>query len=398
MDRNTFVEINLNNIDNNVKNIIKENSDYKYYIGVVKGYGYGHGTYIINQLINSGINYLAVSSLKEATNIRKYNKDIPVLCLEPINLKYIDEIINNNITITISSYTYLEELLKLKINKKLKIHLKVNTGMNRLGFKSKEQIKKSYDLINKNFELEGIYTHLVTTGISDPYYDRQINKFNELTSLIDLAKIKIVHIGRSITVLTHPKIKNTNGIRLGISMYGYNLVPKIDSSLKGKLKQIKANLRIKKYNISKTIDKSNIILKPSFSLYSEVIEIQDVNKNEFVGYGISYKASENIKVAVIPLGYSDGIPRSYTGSYVYIKNKKYQIIGSINMGMITIKVDENINIGDKVEILGEHINIKAAASKLNTTVYEIMCMIHENVPRVYKKDNETIHIEYWEVK
>lgn len=398
MDRNTYVEINLNNIDENIKSIIQENDDYDYYIGVVKGSCYGHGSYLVNQLINSGINYLAVSSLKEAITVRKYNVDIPILCLEPINLKYIDDIINNNITLTVSSLNYLENLLNLNIKAKIKIHLKINTGMNRLGFKNKEEIKKAYDLIKNNILLEGIYTHLITTGISDPYYDNQINKFYDLTSLIDLDKIKIVHIGRSLTALNHPKIDKTNGIRLGIAMYGYNMIPKKNNSLKGKLKQIKANLRIRKYNISKTIEKSNLVLKPAFSLYSEVMELQNVNKGEFVGYGVSYKAPTDIKVAVLPIGYADGIPRSYTGSDVFINKKRYEIIGSVNMGMITVKVDEDVSIGDKVEFIGEKINIKNSAIKLNTTIYEVMCMIHENVPRVYKKDGKTVYIENWEVK
>ena len=107
MYRKTYVEINIDNLKNNVENIINYYNDYKYYFGVVKGNCYGHGvTYVINELIESGVNYLAVSSLEEALEIRKINKKIPILSLEPIALEYIDICIKNNITITVHDYNY----------------------------------------------------------------------------------------------------------------------------------------------------------------------------------------------------------------------------------------------------------------------------------------------------
>ena len=247
--RKTYIEVDMDTLKSNVDKIIKEYHNYDYYIGVVKGDVYGHGSYTINAFLESGVNYLAVSSLEEALNIRNINKDIPILCLEPIDLDFVLLAYQNNITLTVSNLEYLKKLVEIIKDKSLKIHIKINSGMNRLGFSTKEDVEEAFHMILENYTLEGIFTHLATLGISDPYYDMQINKFLELTQNIDLKKIPIVHIGRSLTLINHPKIPFCNGIRLGIIMYGFNQSPKKDTSFKGSLRQIKADMRIKKYHI-----------------------------------------------------------------------------------------------------------------------------------------------------
>jgi len=144
MYRNTYVKIDENILKNNVKEIKKKYSNYKYYIGVVKGNCYGHGFYSVNSLIEGGVNYLATSSLEEAIEVRKYNKDIPILCLEPIDSKYIDDILRYKVTVTIDSKRLASDYSKLSFKGKLKVHLKLDTGMNRLGMKSKKKLEKLF--------------------------------------------------------------------------------------------------------------------------------------------------------------------------------------------------------------------------------------------------------------
>ena len=133
MYRKTYVEINLDNLKDNVKTIKKKYPGYKYYMGMVKSNAYNHGFYIVNTLIEAGINYLACSSLDEAMKIREYNKDIPVLITEIIDEDLVDTAIKNNITITIDSLNYLK-----KIDGKCTVHLKLDTAMNRIGIKTKK--------------------------------------------------------------------------------------------------------------------------------------------------------------------------------------------------------------------------------------------------------------------
>ena len=384
MYRKTYVKIDNKTLTNNIKEIRSKYNSYKYYFGVVKGNAYGHGDYIVNDLIKGGINYLATSSLEEAISIRKYNKEIPILCLEPIALLYLKEIQNNNVTITIESLDYVKELLTKKITKPLKVHIKLDTGMNRLGFNDKEELMEAINLLkeNKNIILEGIYTHMATSGINDIYYDKQINKFKELTKDIDLKKIKIIHIGRSMTLVNHPKLDFVNGIRLGICMYGFNNSLPTPTGLK----KIKRDRMLKKLNISETTITNDLNLKTAFSLYTEVMSIRKVKAGSFVGYGASYIASEDITVATLPIGYYDGIDKDM--KYVSINNKKYEIIGEICMDMITIKVDDTVKLHDKVEIFGDNISIREVARNMHTNAYHIITRITTRVPRVYDNDVE----------
>ena len=243
MYRKTFVEVNIDHLKDNVSNIIKKYNDYKYYIAMVKSNAYGHGLYIVNDLIDSGINYFAVSSLEEAIEIRKYNKDIPVLCVEPIEIDSVDAAIKNNITLTIISYDYLKRLIN-KNKSSMKVHIKIDTGMNRLGISDKDEFNKVVSLISKNSNiyLEGLFTHFATPGINDIYFDSQLNNFKDITSDIDLNKIPIVHLSSSFILLAHPKIEFANGVRFGTILYGYDISPhKLSNSPKDILRKIRNN-------------------------------------------------------------------------------------------------------------------------------------------------------------
>ena len=383
MYRSPHVKINLDNINNNITEIIKKYDNYDYYFGVVKGNCYGHGIQIIETLIKNGINYLAVSSLDEALEIREINKNIPILCLQPIDTEYLDICSKNNITITVHSSTYVKNIKN--IDNPITVHIKIDSGMSRLGFNNKNELKKAISLLqkNNNINIEGIYTHMGTNGITDVYRKKQLNSFEDITSLIDLNIFKIIHIDRSVTLLCQPKIPYCNGVRLGIVMYGFGQ-KRIERNF---MQKIKYEIKTRLYDIPKTnYDELNLL--PAFSLYSKVIQVKKINQGSLVGYGISYQAPEDMIVATIEIGYYDGLNLNYNNNYVFVKNKRYKIIGTINMGMITIKADETIQEGDMVEIFGEHISIKEAARNSHTTVYQLLSCIPKFIPRIYVKNKE----------
>lgn len=391
MHRNTYVEIDTNIIGKNVQNIINKYKDYKYYIGVVKGNCYGHGSYIAKTIVENGVNYLAVSSLEEAIEIRKYVEE-PILCLEPIDIKHLPECVKYNVTITLSNYEYYKKLLQSKL-KGIKVHLKINTGFNRLGLDNRNDIKEIYDCLikHKDIKLEGIYTHFATTGILDKHYDEQVNCFLELTKDIDLKKIKIVHLGRSVTLELHPKLSFANGVRLGVLMYGIKQPTISYSGIKGRLRKIKHEYIIKKNNISKTFGANDLDVKTAFKLKSEVMEIQKLKKGEYVGYGYRYQALKDTFIAIIPVGYADGLDLRYTNCSVKINDCYYNIVGVVNMGMITVEVDQKVSIGDMAYIIDN--NVKQIAKKIGVTPYVVMTAINSNVPRIYLDDKKTARIE-----
>lgn len=378
----SYVEIDVNRIKTNVRNIITKYNDYKYYIGVIKGNAYGHGFGIVKEIVKSGINYLAVSTLKEAVEVRKLVKT-PILLLQPISIKDLAIAEENNITITISSYRFYQELIKQNI--KIKVHLKLDTGMNRLGINNKAQVEEIYNNLidNKDIKLEGIYTHLSTIGIIDKKWDEEINNFFKLTNTIDLSKVSIVHIYSSNSLVIHPKLGFCNGVRLGILMYGIGPRPINYSGIKGYLRKIKNEHLRKKYKLSPILNDYDVGVEPGFKLCSRVVEIKDVDKNEYIGYGLKYKTKRKCKVAIVPIGYADGLTLQNSGRCVLINDKPYKIVGSVNMKMLTVLVDNKVDINDEVVVIGDN-NIRSICNYTNVTPHNLLTTVPSSVERFYK--------------
>ena len=384
MYRNTYLEVDCDQLKKNIVEIKNTYPDYDYYFAVVKANAYGHGGYIINSLIAGGVNYLAVSSLEEAIALREFNTEIPILCLEPIKLEFIEECIKNNVTITVSNITYFNNLVNLHLSGALKFHIKIDSGMSRLGFKNADEV---LDVVsnykkNSNLILEGIYTHFATSGILDKHWDDQLENFKKITSKIDLTKIPIVHLGRSLTLVNHSKISFCNGTRLGIIMYGMSQSMPKTSGLKGKLLEIKNNFTKKKLHVSETTTTNNLQIKPAIKLCSEVMEIRDIKANDFVGYGAKFIASSNTKIATIPIGYADGAPRKI--KHVEINGKLYSVVGDMCMDMITVKVDDLVSVGDTVTLVGSDLlPVKKVCAECGINSYTLFTGVTPRVPRVY---------------
>jgi alanine racemase len=394
MYRNTFVEVDLDAIAENTQTIRKAFDGYEYFFGVLKGSAYGHGEYIVNTLIENGVNYVAVSTIEEALAVRKFNKTVPILCLIPVDQKHIDTCLDNNLTITIHDLDYAISLSRNKISKKLKVHLKVDSGMHRLGFTSEKDIKVAFEAIqeNKNIQVEGVYTHFATSGIYDPYYNQQVDNFLKIASSIPLNEIPIIHMDRSLTVMSHKKLPFSNGMRIGISLYGFNQLPRASSGIRGKLRTIKNKLRSKILKVHGTSITKNIQLRPALSMFSEVIQVKKVKQGSLVGYGETI-AKTDMQLAVVSAGYADGIDLRRTGSYVVINGKRCKVLGSINMNSIIVSVDGKINVGDKVDIISDKISTREVSAHIGTTVYETITSIPSGIPRIYLKNGKLVHAE-----
>lgn len=349
MYRNTYANINLKNIKYNVNKIITKYDNYNYYIGVVKADSYGHNGYeVVKAIIEGGCNYLAVSSLDEAITVRK-NFDIPILCLGIINPIYMDICEKNNIDITVDNIDYLNQIKNYKLN----IHLKIDTGMNRLGIKEKFELNNILgEVNNSNLKIKGIYTHIYEANNKENT-KIQIDKFKEITSDINLNDIDIVHIAQSDTLINYPKIDFCNGCRLGIIMYG--------------------------------LTNDNLDLKSTVELVSEIIEIKQIKKGETVSYNGTYKALKDELIGIVPIGYADGVNRHLKGSYIYINNKEYEIIGNICMDMLMLKIDDSVKLYDKVYVYKDINHIKKLSNYLSTIPYELICNISKRVERKYVK-------------
>lgn len=392
MQRKTYATINGDILTENVKEIIKKYPDYKYYFGVVKNNAYHHGTKSVLDLIKGGVNYLAVSSLEEAIKVRKYATEIPILCLEPIHLDYIMDAINNNVTLTVESLEYAQKLIKMDLYDTLKIHLAIDSGMHRLGFFDSEELKEAYDLLKENphILIEGVFSHFATSGVMDPYFDKQVKTFLEITKSIPLKEIPIVHMGRSLTLVNHPKLSFCNGIRLGIILYGFSQSRKDGKSLQSKLRKLKRTWLQKKYKCSKTILENDLSLKTAMELYTETISIRPVHKGDVVGYN-TFKIEEEGYILTLPIGYADGVNKSF--KYVYINGEYLKIVGDC-MDMLLVFSPKKISIGTKVEIFGTHIPISSVCKVLGINAYHLFNQISNRVVRVHIHENEEEEITY----
>ena len=392
MQRKSYVKIDENILKDNVIAIKEKYPDYKYYIGVVKNNAYHHGFYIVKSLKEGGVNYFAVSSLEEAKEVRKYDLKTPILSLEPISLTYLDDVLKYGVTLTIESLEEAKELSLKDFSKKVKVHLKVDSGMHRLGFMDKNAFLKAYQLLqkNKNIFIEGVYTHFATSGVSDPYYDLQVKTFLSITSLVNLQEIPIVHLGRSLTLVEHEKLSFANGIRLGIILYGFNQSRMKDTSFKGKLRELKLKFLQKKYQCSPTILENDLKVTPTFTLFSEVISERFVKKGEAVGYN-TYKMEEDGYILTIPIGYADGVTRDFKS--VWIKGNFYKIVSDC-MDMIMVYSKEKIPLHSLVEVIGPHMSIKMLCARTHKNAYHLFNDISTRVPYLYQKDDHIKEIKY----
>lgn len=348
--RKTYCEVNLDNLKSNVERIIGTFTDYSYYFGVVKADCYGHGIECVQSIIDGGCNYLAVATLKEALEVRDRFNSIPILCLGCIFGEDISLCISNDITISICNMEQLKDIVSYDC-RGLKCHIKLNTGMNRLGICNEDELVKVMDVLYKNnIYIEGIYSHIYNAS-SEISYIKQVNKFRSLLNSIDVSNIKIIHLAASEALVNYERLDFVNGCRLGIIMYGFS---------------------------------DRLKLKSTFKVTSEVIQINTLNKGDVLGYNGDYVAeSDNEKIAVVPIGYADGIIRKNKGRYVYINDKKYLIVGNICMDMLFVKVDDTIKVSDQVLILKDNEHIKDVSNYLETIPYEVMCEIGKRVERVY---------------
>ena len=353
--RQTYAEINLSNLYKNYKNI-ESLSKNKKVIPVVKADAYGHGVIeVVSYLVKHKIDYFAVSLLEEALQIRKSFHDVEILVMGVVERKYFDIAADNNITLTVSNMDQLEKISEL--NNTLKVHMKIDTGMNRLGFKSENDILLAFKTINScsSVFLEGIYTHFSTADSDEEYYRMQLHRFQYIFELINF-DFKMVHASNSSSAIKYESdIAFTTHSRLGISLYGL------------------------------TLDSETKFLLNTYRLISHISEIKYLEPGDKVGYGATYTAIDKEIIGVLPLGYADGFIRQNQGGDVEINNKRYKIVGRICMDQMFIKIDESISKTDDVILFGNLITIDEVANRLNTINYEIICQITYRVPKTYIK-------------
>lgn len=381
----SFVQVDLKKLENNVRNIIAKYPEYDQYIGVVKGDCYGHGMKAAKAFYDGGMRYFAVSSIEEARDFRQVLCDVPLLYLEPVSKDRLEQAQDLKLTLAVSDMAHLNDILSYKTDYCFNLQLQIDAGFNRLGFNDKEEISQAVKMINASqHTLEGVYQHFATSGIFDPHYDNQKRKFKELLSLVDIKKIKLVHLGSGVSLLGHPKIDIANATRMGLVMYGYNIGPQsYGGGIKNKLRDMRDNRNRKKYNLTPTIKDVQIDLAPAFEYKCRILQLKKVTAGDFVGYDASYQAQSDITLAILPVGYNNGIGHANHGRVVQIGEKLYPVVGEIGMNMCAVKVDNDVSVSDEVTLMGKKITLGMFCRASGLGLAEALVAIGKNNERIY---------------
>lgn len=377
--RPTWVEINLDNLAHNIREIRKITKKDTLITAVVKANAYGHGSIEAAKVfLENGADRLAVATLSEAIELRKAKIYAPILVLGYIPKSQYSLAIKWNISQTIYNYESAKILSNISqdLGEKSIIHIKIDTGMGRLGFLPKDDSVEDIVKISQlpNLEIEGIFSHFSKADERDKGYTiYQFESFMDMVKKLDNrgVYIPIKHISNSAAIIDLPQY-HLDMIRPGIMLYGY--YP------------------------SEEVDKDRIVLRPAMTLKTKVSNIKKVPKGSYISYGGLYVTEKESKIATIPIGYADGFSRLLTSkAEVYIKGQRVPVAGRICMDQCMLDVSnvEGVNIDDQVVLFGYeegYPTVEEIANKLNTNSYEVICMVGRRVPRVYIQEGQIVKI------
>lgn len=362
-----WIEVNLENLEyniNQIKNIISKQTEI---MAVVKANAYGHGMIEVSKKLNEiGIQNFAVATLEEGINLRKQGVKGNILILGYTDFKNINYVIEYNLIQTIVDYDYAKKISEMDLKEKLKVHIKINTGMNRTGesYKNIDNLIKIYQ--TKNIDILGTYSHLCVSDSLDEddieFTNKQISNFFEIINKIKTLGYNTgkIHIQASYGILNYPDLQ-CDYVRPGIIMYG-----------------VYSN-----YN-EKTI--THIDFKPVLSLKARVTSVKEISQGDAVSYGRTFVANKNMKIASVSIGYADGYPRNLSNKNIEVLvNGEYSvIIGRICMDQMIIDVSniKEVKQGDIVTLIGEEepIKVENVSSNSNTITNELLSRLGRRLP------------------
>ncbi|RCX12374.1 alanine racemase [Anaerobacterium chartisolvens] len=377
----SWAEVNLDNIAHNTLEIRKITNKRTEIMGVVKADAYGHGVMEVTRtLLDNGVGRLAVSMLDEAIQLRKNGIDVPILILSYTDPVRAEEIIENDVTQTVFSRELADALSSaaVRLGRSVRIHIKIDTGMTRVGFMPGYSAVKEVIEISKlpGIIIEGLFTHFASADEADKSYTyMQFERFMSICSELTRIGIHIPvrHVANSAAVMEFPEM-HLDMVRPGIILYG--MYP------------------------SQEVDKSKIHLKPAMTLKSNVILVKRVEAGTAVSYGRIFITDRESIIATIPIGYADGYTRMLGNrASVLINGESAPIIGRVCMDQCMVDVTDlsnNVSVGDEVVLFGgqgeRNIRVEDIASMAGTINYEVVCLIGKRVPRFYFQGGKILNV------
>jgi alanine racemase len=382
--RPTVAEISLDALDRNIGAFREHLVAGTKVLASVKANAYGHGAIeVARRAISAGADYLGVAFLDEALQLRASGINAPILVLGFTPPEGIPLAREQEITLTLYRDEMLDHVAHLPINdKKLKAHIKIDSGMGRLGLlpgKDAERfLERAFTL--PQLSVEGLYTHYARADEIDKEYTLlQAQRFGNVVDYVRQAglPISIIHAGNSAAGIDLPE--HVGGmLRLGISMYG--LYPSTE-----------VNTRI-------------VQLEPVLTLKTRVVHVKSLGAGEGISYGSRYFTQGNESIGTLPIGYADGFSRMLSGkAEALVRGRRVPVLGTICMDQCMIRLDDveidgqsKVEPGEEVVLIGRqggaYISVEEVASKLGTLNYEVTCMLASRIPRLYRSNGEVISV------
>jgi len=378
LTRPAWAEINLDNLAHNTREIKRITSSSARIMAVVKANAYGHGVYDVGRVVlENGAERLGVAILDEAIKLRSRGFKVPIVILGYTPVSDLGAVVDYDLIQTIFDYDHAKFLSEAAVRqgKAAKVHIKIDTGMGRLGFLAEE---KTVEIVKRIVELpgifiEGIYTHFANADSRDKSYTtEQMERFSWFLKRLEEESISIPikHAANSAAVIDLPET-HLDMVRPGIVLYG--LYP------------------------SEEVDRTRVSLKPVMSLKAQVASVKRIKAGSAISYGCTYTLKRDSLVAVLPLGYADGYSWLLSNKgEVLIKGKRVPVIGRVCMDQLMVDVSSvpGVKIGDEAVVMGkqgaQEITAEEIAGRLGTINYEVICMISERVPRRYVMQQKNI--------
>lgn len=372
-------DIDLSAIRRNIETMRGYLPEGKKLLAVIKANAYGHGAIEVANSLEDLADYYGVACLDEAIELRNAGIEKPILILGMTDETLFEELVKYNITQTIFTLGQARSLSKAanKLSGTAKLHIKLDTGMNRIGFPcNEESIDKIMEISRlSNLSMEGIFTHYYKADAKDKSMaNRQLALYTQMVNALEQRGVgfEIRHISNSAGIMEMPN-ETYDMVRSGISTYG--LYPSVE------------------------MDKQACVLYPAMQMKSHITHVKRVKKGETVGYGATYTLPEDKLIATVGVGYADGYPRALSNRGRMLVHGCYvPIVGRVCMDqtMIDVSSIDNIKVGDEVVLFGTQgknsIWVEELADMSASFNYEFVCNVNRRVPRIYKEDGKVVSV------